>query len=70
MFVLDLNTHEWTAAGVSEAPGKKAPTRHGHIMTVHSEQLYMFGGYDELGAYSTVLYSCAVPYSQPITPSR
>lgn len=70
MFVLDLGSHEWSSAASAEAPGRRPPTRHGHIMTVHSERLYMFGGYDELGAYSSVLYSVAVPYSQVIGPNR
>ena len=67
MFVLDLLRKEWTEA----LPGAKGPpARHGHLMTVHADHLYLYGGYDELGAYSDSMFRLAVPYGQAFTAAR
>ena len=67
MFVLDLAKKEWTDV----APGAHTPPpRHCHLMTVHADKLYMYGGYDELGAWSDAMFCLPVPYDQPFTPAR
>lgn len=65
--MLDLSKKEWTDVG----PGAHTPPpRHGHLMTVHADKLFMYGGYDELGAWSDAMYCLPVPYDQPFTPVR
>lgn len=67
MFVLDLAKKEWTDV----SPGAHTPPpRHGHLMTVHQDKLFMYGGYDELGAWSDAMFCLPVPYDQPFTPAR
>ena len=67
MFVLDLLRKEWTEA----LPGAKGPpARHGHLLTVHGDHLYLYGGYDELGAYSDSVFRLPVPYGQAFTAAR
>lgn len=67
LFVLDLAKKEWTDV----APGAHTPPpRHGHLMTVHDDKLYVYGGYDELGAWSDAMFCLPVPYGQPFTPAR
>ena len=67
LFVLDLVKKEWTDVG----PGSRTPPpRHGHLMTVHADKLYMYGGYDELGAWSDAMFCLPVPYDQPFTAAR
>ena len=67
MFVLDLARKEWTDV----APGAHTPPpRHGHLMAVHADKLYMYGGYDELGAWSDAMFCLPVPYDQPFTAAR
>ena len=67
LFVLDLAKKEWTDV----APGAHTPPpRHGHLMTVHADKLYMYGGYDELGAWSDAMFCLPVPYGQPFTAAR
>ena len=67
MFVLDLLRKEWTEA----LPGAKGPpARHGHVLTVHADHLYLYGGYDELGAYSDSMFRLPVPYGQAFTAAR
>lgn len=67
MFVLDLAKKEWTDI----APGAHTPPpRHAHLMTVHADKLYMYGGYDELGAWSDAMFCLPVPYDQPFTSAR
>lgn len=67
LFVLDLAKKEWTDV----APGAHTPPpRHGHLMTVHDDKLYVYGGYDELGAWSDAMFCLPVPYGQPFTAAR
>lgn len=67
MFVLDLAKKEWTDV----LPGAHTPPpRHGHLMTVHQDKLFMYGGYDELGAWSDAMFCLPVPYDQLFTPAR
>ena len=67
MFVLDLARKEWTDVG---AGAHTPPPRHAHLMTVHADKLYMYGGYDELGAWSDAMFCLPVPYDQPFTAAR
>ena len=65
--MLDLLRKEWTEA----LPGAKGPpARHGHLLTVHADHLYLYGGYDELGAYSDSMFRLHVPYGQAFTAAR
>lgn len=67
LFVLDLAKKEWTDV---PAGAHTPPPRHGHLMTVQADKLYMYGGYDELGAWSDAMFCLPVPYGQPFTAAR
>lgn len=67
MFVLDLAKQEWTDV---PAGAHTPPPRHGHLMTVHQDKLFMYGGFDELGAWSDAMFCLPVPYDQPFTSAR
>lgn len=67
LFVLDLAKKEWTDVA---AGAHTPPPRHGHLMTVHADKLYIYGGYDELGAWSDAMFCLPVPYGQPFTAAR
>lgn len=67
LFVLDLARKEWTDV----VPGEHTPPpRHSHLITLHADKLYMYGGYDQLGAWSDAMFCLPIPYGQPFTAAR
>ena len=43
------------------AIGRAPPPRHSHLVVMHSDHLYLFGGLDDLGAPSTAMYRMHLP---------
>lgn len=63
LYVLDLMSSTWVEI---PSAGRAPPPRHGHLMVVHNQSLYLFGGQDDLGAATFNLYRLAVPHGESI----
>lgn len=60
LWILNLIKKEWSEIIVgNQSP---APARQMHIMDMFSDQLYIFGGSDDLGGISDRLYTIKLPY--------
>ena len=60
LWMLNLIRKEWSEIVVgSQSPH---PARQMHIMDMWSDQLYIFGGSDDLGGMSDRLYKMKLPY--------
>lgn len=57
LHVLDLITHTWLQI---TQRGAAPPPRHGHALCVHDEELFCFGGLNELGAPTTSLFHARI----------
>ncbi|EFJ52641.1 hypothetical protein VOLCADRAFT_102618 [Volvox carteri f. nagariensis] len=64
LHVMDFVTKTWT-----EIPceGRCPPPRHSHHIHVHKDNLYLFGGLDELGAQSNAMFRVHLPGDQQET---
>lgn len=58
LHVLNFVTNAWTEISFQ---GRAPPPRHGHQLSFFSNNLYLFGGLDELGAQSAALYRMHLP---------
>jgi hypothetical protein len=67
LWVYDQKQQAWTEVSCL---GRKPPMRRGHQLFVHNSCLYLFGGYDELGAPSTSMFRVKVEYSTNFTTAR
>ncbi|GMH37248.1 hypothetical protein BSKO_05121 [Bryopsis sp. KO-2023] len=67
LFYLDLVTKTWFEVPTG---GRAPPPRHCHLMAIHNEHAFCFGGYDELGAHTHSMYRLPVPYGENLTTSR
>jgi hypothetical protein len=64
LWVYDQKQQAWTEVACE---GRKPPIRREHHLFVHNSQLFLFGGYDELGAPSSLLFKLPVPYGTNFT---
>ncbi len=53
--------HHWLLNFKVKVGGTAPPPRQHHIMHCHNEEVYLFGGQDELGAQSLQLFKLPVP---------
>lgn len=68
LWVLNLIRKEWSEIAVgSQSPH---PARQMHIMDMSSDQLYIFGGSDDLGGMSDRLYRMKLPYGNTASVQR
>ena len=68
LWVLNLIRKEWSEIVVgSQSPH---PARQMHLMDMWSDQLYIFGGSDDLGGMSDRLYRMKLPYGSAALAQR
>ena len=67
LHVLDFVDKVWTEVS---SVGRMPPPRHSHLMTMHKDHLYLFGGLDELGAQSMAMYRMHLPAGENYTTLR
>lgn len=61
LHVLDFVNKSWTEIS---SVGRMPPPRHSHLLTMHKDCLYLFGGLDELGAQSVAMYKLHLPLGE------
>ncbi len=68
LWVLNLIKKEWSE--ISAGSQSPLPARQMHIMDLSSDQLYIFGGFDDLGGVSDRLHAIKLPYGSTTAPTR